>query len=166
MNIFYLDHCPTKAAQYHCDKHVVKMILESAQLLCTAHRILDANTSPTLYKATHINHPSAQWTRLSINNYLWLYSLFSELCKEYRYRYYKGHACERLLEPLRVPPKRIPSVGFTPMPQCMPDQYKVVGNSIEAYRNYYAHGKTNLLSYKRRGMPEWLTIKLGKYQAA
>lgn len=156
MNIFMLDGCPKLAAQYHCDKHVVKMILETAQLLCTAHRVIDGNTSTELYKATHINHPSAQWVRLSINNYLWAYELLCELCKEYRYRYYRGHATERLLAPLKTPPKRIPSIGRTPIPQCMPDQYKVNGNGIEAYRNYYAYGKKELLSYRRRDIPDWL----------
>ena len=86
MNIFYLDKDPKKCAEMHCDKHVVKMILEYAQLLSTAHRVLDGNEWADhvgLYKATHKNHPSAIWARESAGNYFWLNKLFQELCKEY-----------------------------------------------------------------------------------
>ena len=65
MNIFVLDNDPFKAAEYQCDKHVVKMVLETAQLLCSAHE-----TAP--YKRTHYNHPCAIWTRSSLSNYMWL----------------------------------------------------------------------------------------------
>jgi hypothetical protein len=155
MNIFYLDNDPATAARSHCDKHVVKMILETCQLLCTAHR-LGGNTSPVLYKATHINHPSAHWVRLSSRNYLWAYRLLCELCKEYTYRYGRVHASERLLEPLRAIPKSVPNIGSTPIPQCMPDQYKVKDNPIQAYRNYYREGKASLLNYTKRAKPSWL----------
>ena len=95
MNIFYLDHDHTTCAKYHNDKHCVKMILEYAQLLCTAHRELDGDNCmhpDVLYKATHKNHPSAVWTRQCSRNYIWLYYLWRELCKEYTYRYGKEHA--------------------------------------------------------------------------
>lgn len=92
MNIFYLHSDAKECAVMHCDKHVVKMILETAQLLSTAHRLLDGNDDPILYKATHKNHPSAIWTRKSQKNYLWLTSLLQNLCQEYTYRYGKIHA--------------------------------------------------------------------------
>jgi len=100
MNIFFLDTDPKTAAQQHCDKHVVKMIIEYAQLLSTAHRILDGNLyldktangrnikrwrlddyrESILYKASHINHPSAIWAREDLSHYQWLWNLASELC--------------------------------------------------------------------------------------
>ena len=115
MNVFYLDRDPVTAAKMHCDKHVVKMIIEYAQLMSTAHRVLDgemyygltkngrkikrwklnSNMEDILYKASHINHPSAIWARQSNNNYNWLYCLFTALCDEYTHRYGKVH--ERVL---------------------------------------------------------------------
>ena len=84
MNIFYLDEDPVLAAQMHCDKHVVKMILESAQLLSTAHLLIDGDELADergLYKATHKNHPSSKWVRDSSENYEWLWNLFDQLLK-------------------------------------------------------------------------------------
>ena len=113
MNIFYLHEDPEISAKMHCDKHVVKMIIEYAQLMSTAHRILDGdeyegktkigrrirrwkhpnkNIENTIYKASHINHPSAVWARTSVANYVWLYNLFEKLCDEYTFRYGKTHA--------------------------------------------------------------------------
>ena len=114
MNIFYLHPEPRTCAEMHVDKHVVKMIIEYAQLLSTAHRILDGEEyidassgrrikrwrladdamEQNLYKASHINHPSAVWVRQSNNNYTWLFCLFTELLQEYTYRYGKHHATE------------------------------------------------------------------------
>jgi len=85
MNIFYLDHNPVLCAQYHCDAHVVKMILESAQLLSTAHRETDSPYADFCYKSTHKNHPSAIWVRESTDHYSWLFELFKELSNEFVY---------------------------------------------------------------------------------
>ena len=71
MNIFYIDTCPVKAAQMQCDKHVVKMVLESAQMLCTAHHSFWQHDVP--YKPTHRNHPSAVWARSNSKHYDWLF---------------------------------------------------------------------------------------------
>src|SRR5574343_549928 len=105
MNIFYLDHNTGVCSRYHCDKHVVKMILEYAQLLSTAHHILDKDGAPSvLYKPTHINHPSAVWARANAENYRWLVSLFIDLNKEYTFRYNKRHKSKSLLSSfLNVP---------------------------------------------------------------
>jgi hypothetical protein len=89
MNIFYIHENPTISAKAMSNKHVVKMILESAQLLSTAHHILDKSTSSELYKPTHKNHPSAIWVRQSYKNYQWLYNHFISLCEEYTKRYNK-----------------------------------------------------------------------------
>ena len=95
MNIFCLDKDPVKAAQMMCDKHIVKMLLESAQLMCTAHRELDVscnimpNIDKMLYKSTHKNHPSAKWVRESAYNYIWLYRHWVAMNDEYKLRYNK-----------------------------------------------------------------------------
>lgn len=145
MNIFYLSTDPKKAAKYMYNKHVVKMILESAQLLCTAHVISDGENANVPYKATHKNHPSAIWTRESISNYKWLYDHMIALGEEYTRRYGKKHLtilkCSGVLSKA---PANVTKTELTPMPQCMPDQYKVPGNSVEAYWNYYEAEKVNV----------------------
>ena len=178
MNIFYLDHDVTKCAEMHNDKHVVKMILEYAQLLSTAHRVIDGvelngltasgrkrkfwtlgdSRDYTLYKATHIIHPSAIWCRKGIVQYRWLHNLLIELCKEYTYRYGKIHKVERsgLLWELEKPPKNIHTDVFWSEPTpAMPDNVKIAGDSIKSYRNYYINNKTHLANWKKRTTPEW-----------
>jgi hypothetical protein len=175
MNIFYLDHDVIKCAEMHNDKHCVKMILEYAQLLSTAHRVLDGVLSvgvglsgrkkttyvladsidTAIYSATHINHPSAVWVRQSDKNYDWLFSLFQALMDEYTHRYGKVHACSRLEMWLARIPKNIPWAPFTEPPPAMPDICKVKNDSISSYRNYYIMNKTNLANWKNRPIPEW-----------
>jgi hypothetical protein len=156
MNIFMLDRNITKCAEYHNDKHVVKMILEYAQLLSTAHRVLDPDGySPNLYKATHINHPCAIWVRESALNYKWLYNLWVALSKEFEFRYFKIHKTHGDLRyDLRKLPRGIPRTGFTDPPQCMPDEYKHE-DVVLAYRNYYIHGKKDLAQWSFHGKPDW-----------
>ena len=141
MNIFYLDKCPEKAARLQYNKHVVKMILESAQMLCTAHHVLDNKVrllDDIPYKITHVNHPSTIWCRQSIPNYMWLYNHMIALGKEYTKRYGKNHlTITKCKEPLSVSPEGIDTyVSFTQPPQCMPDEYKDEC-SVKAYWNYY-----------------------------
>jgi hypothetical protein len=151
MNIFYLDNDPTKCAQYHCDKHVVKMILESAQLLCTAHWV-SGGEAP--YRKTHVNHPSNKWVRESLSNYKWLCELGMELCKEYTYRYGKIHKTQQHIEWLIDNLPNIEDKGFTEMPQAMPDECKME-DPIEGYRNYYNIEKAYMCKWKGRLEPEW-----------
>ena len=156
MNIFYLDKCPEKAARLQYNKHVVKMILESAQMLCTAHHCIMGADADVPYKAAHRNHPSTKWARQSGENYTWLYRHMIELGKEYERRYGKKHLsiikCE---DPLSILPGGILETGLTEMPQCMPDKYKDEC-SIQAYWNYYIgekHVVANLKTekiYERR----------------
>ena len=182
MNIFYLDHDVTKCAEMHNDKHVVKMILEYAQLLSTAHRVLDGveltglsesgrkkkfwtlgdSRDYTLYKATHIHHPSAVWARQSVENYLWLANMLIALCKEYTYRYGKIHKCERdgLVNRLQTTPVKIPIGSFTEPTPAMPDEVKVAGDSIKSYRNYYINNKAHLANWKKRQVPEWFNANV------
>ena len=141
MNIFYLSHCPEKAAQYQYNKHVVKMILETAQLLCTAHIILDGEAADVPYKATHKNHPSAVWVRESAENYMWAYEHMIALGKEYTKRYGKTHlTILKCRDVLYTFPKAIDYQAFVQPPQCMPDEYKS-DCSVDAYWNYYENEK-------------------------
>ena len=145
MNIFYLSEDPNQAAKMMYNKHVVKMILESAQLLCTAHIISDGEAADVPYKATHKNHPSAIWARESVSNYIWLYDHMIALGNEYTRRYGKKHlTILKCSGALCKAPNNITKVDLTPMPQCMPDQYKVPGNSVEAYWNYYEAEKVSV----------------------
>lgn len=181
MNIFYLSNNVRECAQFHNDKHCVKMILEYAQLLSTAHRVLDGKPSreksasgrnviryvlenseldSILYSATHINHPSAVWVRQSEENYNWLANLLLSLCEEYTYRYGKVHKVERdglcyvLYKNL---PKNIPIGDFTEPTPAMPDEVKVLNDSIQSYRKYYNNNKQHLASWKKRETPKWFT---------
>lgn len=154
MNIFFLHSDPKKCAQYHCDKHVVKMILESAQMLCTAHHCFDSKI-PNLYKKTHVNHPSSVWVRESKSHYKWLYNLFVELCEEYKYRYGKVHKTDaKLRKVLKNPPKGLKDAGFVDPPQAMPEEYRS-GNSVKSYRKYYNEEKYSFCTWKERDVPEW-----------
>lgn len=157
MNIFYVDKDPVIAAKNLCNSHVVKMILESAQLLSTAHNILD-EPKENLYRSTHINHPSNKWVRESREHYIWLYKHFEGLCNEYTYRYGKTHATSRLLEFLYFTPYNILSKGFIDPPCAMPKEYIVENNAVESYRNYYRIGKAHLHKYTKREIPEWLNV--------
>ncbi len=136
MNIFYLHKDPVIAAKVQYNKHVVKMILESAQMLCTAHHHYDEDTDVP-YKKAHYNHPSTIWTRESDEHYMWLFDHMVALGKEYTKRYSKTHlSITKCFLPLYRLPVGIPSNGFTQPPQAMPDEYKN-DCSVEAYWNYY-----------------------------
>jgi len=176
MNIFYLHENPKICAQYHVDKHCVKMIVETCQLLSTAHRVLDGHemightktgrkakrwTLPDsreriLYHATHVNHPSAIWARASKANYVWLHNLLLELLREYTYRYEKTHKCTEITEALKTVPHNIPDLPFTEPTPAMPDQYKVMGNAIQSYHNYYNGEKIRMFSWKKRDIPQFI----------
>jgi hypothetical protein len=169
MNIFVLDNNPWQAARYHCDKHVVKMILETAQLLSTAHHVLSPDRLKveddawTLYGRkicgpTHINHPCAVWARTTFCNYRWLAELGIALCSEYTYRYNKVHMRSGTINFLRINPPRFTKEDYTAMTphvQCMPDECKVENNPVEAYRNYYRTHKRDIAKWKLGNIPEW-----------
>ena len=182
MNIFYLDNHPQTCAEMHVDKHCIKMILEYAQLLSTAHRVLDGvlttglsesgrkqqryilsdERQQMLYSATHINHPSAVWVRQSTANYMWLAELLEECCREYSYRYGKIHKVESsgLMQILKnVFPINISDKPFTEPTPAMPDECKVPGDALQSYRNYYVMNKGHLWSWKgkinSRSEPQW-----------
>ena len=156
MNIFFLDYDTKKCAEYHCDKHVVKMILETAQLLCGVHHLTPQVTPQVPYKLSHKNHPCAIWTRESLSNYLYLCDLGLELCKEYTYRYGKRHKSQDVIEWCLCNKPMIVDLGFTTPPMAMPDEYKVM-DVVESYRNYYIGAKKDFCVWKNRDVPEWFS---------
>jgi hypothetical protein len=152
MNIFFLDYNPKKCAQYHNDKHVVKMILETAQLLCGVHWVM-GNEAP--YKLSHKNHPCSIWVRSSLENYLWLCELGLELCIEYEYRYGKKHKTYDVIMWCILNKPNISDVEFTSPPLAMPDHCKVDNNPTKSYRNYYMIEKSSFCKWKGRDVPNW-----------
>jgi hypothetical protein len=179
MNIFILDNDPVKAAQLQCDKHIPKMVVESAQMLSTVHRMIDGvmERRPSksgsmlqyfklddyrediLYKAVHMNHPCTVWSRENASNYDWHYKHFIALCDEYTYRYGKVHASEtKLALVLRNPPKKIEyTTGKSPFrlamgsnPECMFE------DAVKSYRAFYQTKQARFaMKWTKRKQPEW-----------
>lgn len=183
MNIFFLHSSPVKAAQSMCDKHVVKMILESCQMLSTAHRVIDGTEylektkngrnikrwklknkkmESALYKATHYNHPSAVWVRQSLANYSWLLVHTRELLKEYSLRYGKKHKCEEIIPFLENPPEGLKGDHCTPFVKAISEEIypECIGISdpIKAYRLYYnlKNKRQFQMTWKNRKTPAWI----------
>lgn len=150
MNIFYLSHEPEEAARWQCDQHVIKMTLESTQLLSTAHHILDGR-SPIPYRPTHANHPCSLWVRASVENYEWLYFHALALASEYNQRFNKTHACQPMIETLATIPHNIPELGPTPVALAMPEEHKVPC-PVTSYRSYY---RTKSFARWKANRPEW-----------
>lgn len=170
MNIFYINYCPVKSARDLCDKHIVQMIRESAQLLATAHRVLDGwpvlegkktryalkgDLDTQIPQATHHNHPSAVWVRLSHLHYDWLWRHFDAMLTEYTHRYKKVHFYQQFAWPLLMLPQLIYRNEFSQPPQCMPEEFKVPGNSVEAYRRYYIGSKARFAKWNHSSVPLW-----------
>ena len=175
MNIFYLAEDPKVCAQDHCDKHVVKMILEYAQLLSTAHRVLDGkhtkvlsnsgkryvsnwimddSSDAVLYKVAHVSHPSNIWTRTSGHHYIWLWRLWHNLCLEYTERYNKTHmSWKKIRSYISLLPQNIQDNGFKEPPQCMPDDCKEI-SAVKAYRKFYKTHKREFATWKTQ-VPSW-----------
>ena len=160
MNIFVLDTDPIKCAEYHCNKHVVKMILETAQLLCGVHHMtkLEEQREEIPYKLSHKNHPCSIWARECIENYVWLCDLGMALCEEYTHRYGKKHKSVEILEWCVANKPKIVDIGFTEPPKAMPNEYKV-DCVIKSYRNYYRGAKVNFATWKHRNIPDWFFEK-------
>lgn len=149
MNIFWLDSDLKKCAEYHCDKHVVKMLVEYTQLLSASSRLSGVAQG---YKLSHAKHPDTLWLLESLDNWKVLMLLTYHLHEEFKYRYGKEHSSYRIARDLVLP--NIPSKGVTVPPQCMPNQYKC-DNFIIAYRNYYIGEKARFAYWKGREIPNW-----------
>lgn len=182
MNIFILDKHPVIAAQLQCDKHVVKMIVESAQMLSTAHRMLDGHVEKRLsksgkrmlnywyhnipekeellYKAVHHSHPCTLWTMESNANYEWHYKHFIALCDEYQYRYGKVHSTQTKLQGiLQRPPSRIPWTNlYTKFKLAMQHEPQCMhpDDPVRSYREYYQTKQDRFkMVWSKRNVPEW-----------
>ncbi len=153
MNIFILDENIEKCAQYHCDQHAIKMILESVQMLCTA---LNKKGIQTPYKSTHIKHPCVLWVEDSYDNFEWLANLAVALNDEYRFRFNKDKD-HKSIETLRIIEKmRYSRNGLTGFAQAMPDEYKVPENPVLAYRQFYLGEKMHFARWTKRKIPTWV----------
>ena len=152
MNIFVLDPDIELCAQYHCDQHVSKMILESVQIMCTA---LNKKGFTVPYRPTHTKHPCVLWVEESYDNFLWLGRLAKALNHEYRYRYEKenNHASIKVLD--EIAHHGFTSKGLTPFAQAMPDHYKLPGDAVSAYRAFYLGDKHHFANWTRRPAPDW-----------
>jgi len=180
MNVFVLSKCPDEAAQMMCDKHIPKMIVEAAQMLSTAHRMLDgysekrpsksgkrminywvhnnSNLDGVLYNAVHHYHPCTVWTMASKANYEWHYKHFLALCSEFEYRFNKQHLTyTKLRDVLKDTPSGIPNDTITEFPQAMKayPECMVEGDPVQAYRNYYHRSKHFAKWEKGRAAPSW-----------
>ena len=154
MNIFVLDKDPKQAAEWHVDKHIVKMPLETAQILCT---ILNGHGVMTPYKSTHVNHPCTIWAGKSMGNFIWLCELGIHLCDEYSYRYEKEHACKKVIIECLTFACKIPNIEMTEFVQAMPEEVKS-SDTVESYKNYYIKFKSHIAKWKKRNVPNWYNI--------
>ena len=145
MNIFVLHQDPQTAAEMHCDKHVVKMILESVQMLSTI--------CGEGYKPTHQNHPCTKWARASRQNFIWLCALTELLHDEWQYRFDHQHNHKSFDVYQELPINKtwftLPDIGLTPFAQAMPE-YLQSDDAVESYRNYYKTEKAHLLKFTKR----------------
>lgn len=185
MNIFVVDENPIAAANQLCDKHIVKMVTESAQMLSTAHRLLDGemyveknangrnvkrwrlndDRENVLMKAVHMGHPCTVWTMTSASNYIWHYGHYKELSEEYTRRYGKKHGAfynNDIGERLKSMPRSIANIGPTPYaiamnhyPECI-----VPNDPIQSYRNYYNLAKARFAKWTNREVPYWYLGKV------
>lgn len=167
MNIFVLHENPKIAAIYHHNKHIVKMPLETAQMLSTSHHMIlgDRAQKDKLYKCTHYNHGCNVWLRQSLSNYNWLCELGIRLCEEYEFRYKRSYASLKVIKYAMNNPIPIDDIGLTPFYLAMPDFCKE-SSVVESYRNFYCYEK--LASYnskynrwevnkwKNRNKPSWI----------
>lgn len=157
MNVFFLDNNPKQCAIYHNNKHCIKQLLESSQLLCGVHHVVGTQTDIP-YRLSHKNHPCAIWARESLSNYLYLCELGLELCNEYTYRYGKRHKSLEVIMWCISNRPNIPDIGFTEPARAMPDEYKVK-SVVQSYRNYYIGAKSGFANWKNREVPFWFSQK-------
>ncbi len=157
MNIFVLDENPKKAAEYHSDRHVVKMLVEYAQILSTAAHMSDFHEPERMYKPVmSINRKVHEWAAETYENYVWLLDLAEALHQEYQFRYGGVHSSySDVIEKIDKTEIRIPQSRRTEFGIFMPDIYKKDDDPVRSYRNFYIHGKGWDMAWTKRGMPDW-----------
>ena len=156
MNIFVLDRDIVKCAIYHADKHVVKMVLESTQMLCS---VLWLHGIEAPYKKTHAKHPCTLWSGESLSNWKWLRRLALALNNEYRYRFRKTVDHESAVVARGLPQPPLQNAGLTEFVQAMPDEYKIPGDPVAAYRRLYIEEKSHFATWTRRRVPKWFRTR-------
>lgn len=184
MNLFVLDTDPVKAAQMQCNIHVNKMAVESAQMLCTVHRMLDGKhevrrsksgrkldywvlpdeREDTFYKPVHTGHPCTVWTMQTAGNYMWHYRHFIALCEEYTYRYGRIHACQTLFEEAlsHLPINIDYTTKVTPFPLAMKSNPECMNpkDPVASYRAFYQTKQDRFkMAWTKREIPEWFQVK-------
>jgi hypothetical protein len=153
MNIFYLHVSPIISATFLCDKHINKMLVESVQMLSTAHH-LTGTGNDQMYKPAYQNHPCTKWARESYANYHWLWMHAEQIASEFLNRFGKFHASAKVLHEL-PDPVNLPHIDITPPAQAMPDQYKH-DDAWRAYRAYYKGEKASIAKWEKgREAPYW-----------
>ena len=165
MNIFFLSIDKKACAQYLVNRHIVKMLLEHTQILCSVHHVCGSIDPDFVipYKLTHMNHPCSKWARESLANYNYLIELTLEMFAEYTFRYEKIHKSEQYVRSMKIHLPKLEDIGFTIPAQAMPDLYKSVDTEmtlesvVEAYRKYYFNDKKHLFAWKKRDIPEFIT---------
>lgn len=150
MNIFILDSDIKKSVSYLMDKHLTKMPLETAQILCSPFMQGEAP-----YRRTHYNHPCCVWARKSKQNYEWLLLYGYAIFDEFETQRGKQHGSRYVLDWCAENYDRLmlPNIGQTPFAQAMPDEFRNA-NPIKAYRKYYREAKKDIATWKR-GKPAW-----------
>ena len=155
MNLFYLDRNISRAVYYHCDKHIVKMCLETAQILCTS---LRRHGLSAPYRSTHEKHPTVLWAGDSIQHYRWVRRFGLALCTEYTWRYKKQHASEIVIKSLPTTPPLL-DIGWCDPPQAMPDNFKH-NDVVKAYRCFYRAEKSKFANWTKRPVPHFMQATL------
>lgn len=137
MNIFYFTKDHKLNARLLDDKRVVKMVLETTQLLSNT---LFLNRKKAPYLPTHLKHPCTIWASRSMANWNWLKKYGLSLAREYKKRYKRTHKCEFIIKSMKCP--KIKNNNFYEPPKCMPDKYKLSTTEL-SYMNYYINEKFN-----------------------
>ncbi len=152
MNIFVVDEDPQIAARMLCDKHVIKMILESAQMLSTV--MHENNVANPPYRSTHKHHPCTKWAGETMDNYFWLIRHFGTMCHEYTYRYNKVHKCQQYFQDFVNAGYHVTPGPLTPFALAMPEQYRCP-DAVQSYRHYYRAEKARFATWRIRSAPAW-----------
>jgi hypothetical protein len=164
MNIFILDNDPKKSVQYYVDKHIRKMTLETAQLLCSAHyfdndSFMGKEIPNIPYKLAYQNHPCSKWVRKSLSNYMYLLEVGHHLIDEYRYRFNKEHKSFLVIEWALDNFPFLEDKGLTPFVKAMKGFDREDLDVVENYRYYYNEAKSHLFGWTKRDIPYWIDLR-------
>ena len=161
MNRFIIADTPQEIAQALCDKHVVKMPLEEAQMLCTVVRQANPEYADEheLYRVAHAKHPCTLWAGKTRSNYMYAFRLWNHMCLEYTYRYGRQHASERFIDALREGARFVPTGELTAHPECFSEYTHLKTGEhwpVDSYRKFY-HTKQHRFDmvWSKRNKPVW-----------